>query len=225
MTIALDHLCDRLRKLYLPAVCDAMYEIGLPEPVLPTTIRPLLDPAPRMVGEAYTVQGAAIEPRVSWDEGLPRMRSYLRMFENLTPNTVLVSSTPPSSAVGHFGELTANAAKSRGCAGVILDGNLRDIEGMREIGFQVFYRSLSPLNGIGRWEMVAEQVPVTIGDVRIQPGDIILAEFEAVLVIPRGDAERVLLKAEEIVAAEEKVRVEAASGIPPSESLDRHGHI
>lgn len=225
MTISLEDLCDRLRQLYLPAVCDAMYELGLAEPVLPTTIRPLLDPAPRMVGEAYTVQGDGIEPRVSWDEGLPRMRSYLRMFEKLTPNTVIVSSTPPGSAVGHFGELTANAAKSRGCVGVVLDGNLRDIEGMREIGFQVFYRSLSPLNGIGRWEMVAEQVPVTIGDVRIEPGDIVLAEFEAILVIPRKDAERVLLKAEEIVAAEGKVRAEAASGIPPSDSLDRHGHI
>ena len=225
MTIPLDDLCIRFRALYLPAVCDAMYELGLPEPVLPTTIRPLLDPAQRMVGEAYTVQGAGIAPRVSWDEGLPRMRSYLRMFEKLTPNTVIVSSTPPNSDVGHFGELTANAARSRGCVGVILDGNLRDIEGMRDIGFQVFYRSLSPLNGIGRWEMVAEQVPVTIGGVHIQPGDIILAEFEAILVIPRKDAERVLLKAEEIVAAEGKVRAEAASGIPPCESLDRHGHI
>lgn len=225
MAIPLDDLCNRLRALYLPAVCDAMYELGLPEPVLPTTIRPLLDPAPRMVGEAYTVQGAAIEPHVSWDEGLPRMRPYLKMFEKLTPNTVIVSSTPHNSAVGHFGELTANAARSRGCVGVILDGNLRDVEGMRDIGFQVFYRGLSPLNGIGRWEMVAEQVPVKVGDVRIQPGDIVLAEFEAILIIPRKDAERVLLKAEEIVAAEAKVRAEAALGIPPSDSLDRHGHI
>lgn len=225
MTITLAELCNRLRQLYLPAVCDAMYELGLPEPVLPTTIRPLLDPAPRMVGEAYTVEGAGINPRVSWKEGLPRMRSYLKMFEKLSPNTVIVSSTPPNSTVGHFGELTANAAKARGCVGVILDGNLRDIAGMRDIGFQVFYRSLSPLNGIGRWEMIAEQVPVTIGDVRIQPGDIVLAEFEAILVIPRRDAERVLVKAEAIAAAEGKVRTEAASGTPPSDSLDRHGHI
>jgi regulator of RNase E activity RraA len=225
LTIALSELCDRLRQLYLPAVCDAMYELGLAELVLPTTIRPLLDPAPRTVGEAYTVQGAGIDPPVSWDEGLPRMRSYLKMFEKLTPNTVIVSATPPGSAVGHFGELTANAAKSRGCVGIILDGNLRDIQGMRDIGFQVFYRGLSPLNGIGRWEMTAEQVPVTIGGVQIHPGDIVLAEFEAILVIPRKDAERVLLKAEEIVAAEGKVRDEAASGIPPSDSLDRHGHI
>lgn len=153
------------------------------------------------------------------------MRSYLKMFEKLSPNTVIVSSTPPNSTVGHFGELTANAAKARGCVGVILDGNLRDIAGMREIGFQVFYRSFSPLNGIGRWEMIAEQEPVTIGDVRIQPGDIVLAEFEAILVIPRRDAERVLVKAEAIAAAEGKVRTEAASGTPPSDSLDRHGHI
>jgi regulator of RNase E activity RraA len=223
--MSLEQLCKRLQKLYLPAVSDAMYELGLPEPILPTTLRPLLDPAPRVVGEAYTVQGAGIMPHVGWDEGIARMRSYLRMFEKLTPHTVLVSVTPPDSKVGHFGELTANAAKTRGCAGVILDGNLRDVEGIRDIGFQVFYRSLSPLNGIGRWEMLAEQQPVTIGDVVINPGDIIVAEFEAILVIPRREAERVVAKAEEIVAAEHKVRKEAASGVAPSDSLDRHGHI
>jgi 4-hydroxy-4-methyl-2-oxoglutarate aldolase len=225
MTIPLEELCRRFRQLYLPAVCDAMYELGLAETVLPTTIRPLIEPSARMVGEAYTVQGAAIIPHIGWDEGIARMRSYLRMFEKLTPNTVIVSSTPPDSLVGHFGELTANAAKARGCVGVILDGNLRDIEGMRSIGFQVFYRNLSPLNGIGRWEMVGEQVPVKIGNVQINPGDIILAEFEAILVIPRSKAELVLVKAEEIVAAEKNVRDEAAAGIPPSDSLDRHGHI
>jgi regulator of RNase E activity RraA len=223
--MSLEQLCKRLQKLYLPAVSDAMYELGLPEPILPTTLRPLLDPAPRVVGEAYTVRGAAIMPHVGWDEGIARMRSYLRMFEKLTPHSVLVSVTPPDSKVGHFGELTANAAKTRGCAGVILDGNLRDVEGIRDIGFQVFYRSLSPLNGIGRWEMLEEQKPVTIGDVVINPGDIIVAEFEAILVIPRREAERVVAKAEEIVAAEHKVRKEAASGVAPSDSLDRHGHI
>ena len=116
------------------------------------------------------------------------MRPYLEMFERLTPDSVLVSTTPGRQRAGHFGELTANAARAHGCVGTILDGNLRDIEGLRAIGFPVFYRDLSPLNGIGRWEMTASQQPVAIGGVTVNPGDIVFAEFDGILVVPRADA-------------------------------------
>jgi len=215
-------LCERYRRLYLSAVCDALFHLGLEEKVLPSSLRPL-DPESRIVGEAFTVEGHDI-PRVGWDEGIERMRSYLEVFERLTPDSVLVSTTPRGRA-GHFGELTANAARAHGCVGCILDGNLRDIEGLRAIGFPVFYRDLSPLNGIGRWEMIASQEPVRIGDVIVRPGDVVFGEFEGVLVIPRADAERVLAKSEEIVSAEGRVREEMRQGIAPFASFERHGHI
>jgi regulator of RNase E activity RraA len=93
------------------------------------------------------------------------------------------------------------------------------------IGFQVFYSELSPLNGIGRWEMSEKQNPVTIDGVTILPGDIIIGDFDGVVVVPRADAERVLLEAESIDVAEAKVRAEAEEGVPPMESFERHGHI
>jgi len=205
---SLGELCERFRKLYMPAVCDALFELGFEEKVLPSWLRPL-DPMQRIVGEAFTVEGHDI-PRVGWDE--------------LTPDSLLVSTTP-GGTVGHFGELTANAARANGCVGVILDGNLRDIEGLREIGFQVFYRDLSPLNGIGRWEMIASQQPVAIGGVVVNPGDIVFAEFDGILVIPRQVATEVLEKAEEIVGAEGRVRREVRGGDTPWASFERHGHI
>lgn len=216
-------LCRRFRALYMPVVCDTLYELGLPEQVLPSALRPL-QPEQRMVGLAHTVLGKAIEPHIGWDEGIERIRSYLEVFEELAPDSVLVSVNP-TSHVGHFGELTANAAKARGCVGCVLDGNLRDIEGLRQIGFQVFYRDLSPLNAIGRWEMVATQQPVTVGDVVVNPGDVIIGEFDGVLVVPSEQAERVLLRAEEIVSSEAEVRREVAAGGAPMDSFDRHGHI
>ncbi len=218
----LGELCQRLRKLYMPAVCDALFELGFEEKVLPSWLRPL-DPLQRIVGEAFTVEGHDI-PRVGWDEGIGRMKSYLEIFEQLTPDSLLVSTTP-GGTVGHFGELTANAARANGCVGVILDGNLRDIEGLREIGFQVFYRDLSPLNGIGRWEMISSQQPVDIGGVVVSPGDIVFAEFDGILVIPRELAADVLEKAEEIVGAEGRVRREVRGGDSPWASFERHGHI
>ena len=98
-------LCERFRKLYLSAVCDALFHLGLEEKVLPSSLRPLF-PDSRIVGEAFTVEGHDI-PRVGWDEGIERMRPYLEVFERLTPDSVLVSTTPAGRA-GHFGELTAN---------------------------------------------------------------------------------------------------------------------
>ena len=216
-------LCARYRALYMPAVCDALYELGLPERVLPTWLRPLLSEQ-RIVGRAFTVKGRAIEPRVGWDDGIERIRSYLEVFERLEPDSILVHVNG-SSPVGHFGELTANSAKRHGCVGCILDGNLRDIEGLREIGFQVFYRDLSPLNAIGRWEMELSQWPVEIGGVTINPGDVVIGEFDGVLVVAAGDAERVLLKAEEIVGAEGKVRAEMRAGTSPLEGLRKYGHV
>jgi regulator of RNase E activity RraA len=207
----------------MPAVCDALYEFGLPEQVLPTALRPLF-PEQRIAGIAFTVQGGAIEPRIAWEPGIERIRSYLEVFERLEPDSLLVHVNG-TSPVGHFGELTANSAKQHGCVGCILDGNLRDIEGLRTIGFQVFYRDLSPLNAIGRWEMLHCQQRVEIGGVGIDPGDVVIGEFDGVLVVPAADAERVLLKAEEIVSAEGRVRDEMRAGVPPIESLERHGHI
>ncbi len=125
-----------------------MYELGLSEPLLPSYLRPLL-PNQRMVGFAHTVVGAPIEPIIPWDDGVERIASYLNVFEKLERNSVLVSVNH-DSIVGHFGELTANAAQAKGCSGVLLDGNLRDVEGLKAIGFQAFFRDLSPMNAIGR---------------------------------------------------------------------------
>jgi regulator of RNase E activity RraA len=215
-------LCERYRKLYLPAVADALYELGLPEQVLPTYLRPLF-PEQRLVGHAFTVEGRGFAA-IGWEAGLVRIRSYLEIFERLEPDSVLVSVNP-NSHVGHFGELTANSARAHGCVGCVLDGNLRDTEGLRDIGFQVFYRDLSPLNAIGRWQMIECQQPVTIGAIAVNPSDIVFGEFDGVLVIPHEHAETVLLKAEEIVGAEVRVRQEVRQGATPLDSLDRHGHI
>ena len=223
MTVPTAELCERYRRISVSQVCDALYELGLPERVLPSGLRPLL-PDVRMVGVAYTIQGRAIRPAVGWDRGLDRIRSYLEVFDELTPDSVLVSSNPDSE-VGHFGELTGNAALKRGCVGVVLDGNLRDLDGLLDIGLQVFYRDLSPLNAIGRWEMTATQAPVTVGDVTVAPGDVIVGDRDGVLAVAGDEAERVLEQAESIVGSEELVRADMRAGATPWEGLERHGHI
>ncbi len=223
MAIPRTELCERFRRIPMTAVADAIYRAGDTEQVLPSRLRPLFAEK-RVVGIARTVVGRGFDERRPWPEGVERIGSYLRMFDGIQPDDVLVSVNR-DSPVGHFGELTGNAAQVHGCVGVILDGNLRDTDGLRAIGLQVFYRDLSPLNAIGRWEMAATQVPVTIGDVEIHPGDVIHADFDGILVIPAGDAERVLLDSETVMAGEDLVRDDMRRGLSPAEGLERHGYI
>jgi len=216
-------ICSRFRGMYVPAVSDAMYELGMPEPVLPSALRPLF-PERSFVGIAFTVEGAEIVPPVSWDEGTERIASYLEVFEKLTPDSVMVSKNT-GDLVGHFGELTGNSAMKHGCVGVVLEGNVRDTAGLRDIGLQVFYRDVNPRSGMGRWEMVAYQQPVTIGDVTVRPGDLVIADFDGVLIVPSADILAVLERAEEIVAIEHDVRNDMRLGLGPLEGLAKHGHI
>lgn len=215
-------ICERFRGIYVPAVTDAMYELGLDEPVLPSWLRPLF-PEQTFAGIAFTVEGAEIVPRVPWDEGAERISSYLEVFDEITPDTVLVSKS--TGDVGHFGELTANSAFEHGCVGVVLDGNLRDTAGIRDIGLQVFYRDVNPLTAIGRWEMIAHQQPVTIGSVTVHAGDLVVADFDGIVVVPRADIVAVLERAEEIVDIEKTVRSEMRRGVSPLRGLHEHGHI
>lgn len=222
-TIPPSELAARFRRISASVVCDALYSMGLPEQVLPSCLRPLF-PEQRMAGPAFTLRGEPIDPPIPWEPGIERIASYLEMFEQIYPHSILVSVNP-NSHVGHFGELTGNSAQHRGCAGVVLDGNLRDTEGLRDIGLQVFYRDLSPLNAIGRWEMTGLQVPVTVGGVVIHPGDLIIGDFDGVLAVPAASAEQVLIRAEEITAAEGRVRADMRAGLTPMDGLAKHGHI
>ncbi len=223
MTISRAELCSRFRQLSVSVICDAAYELGVSERVLPSYLKPLI-PGHRIAGVAFTVVGRAIRPAVNWDSGIKLIESYLKVFEQLTPDSILVSSNR-GSTVGHFGELTGNSAKRHGCVGVVLDGNLRDLDGLIDIELQVFHRDLSPLNAIGRWQMVSSQVPVTIGDVTVRPGDVIVGDRDGVMALRSSEAEAVLEKAEQIDASESLVRSDMREGRSPWEGLQQHGHI
>ena len=137
MSIPPAELCARYRRLYVPAVCDALYWMGFPSRCCPATCA-RCSPSSASPGWPTRSRGRPSSRASDARPGIERITSYLRVFEELTPDSVLVSVSPDTH-VGHLGELCCNSAKQHGCAGAILDGNLRDIEGIREIGFQVFY--------------------------------------------------------------------------------------
>ena len=123
----------------------------------------------------------------------------------------------------HLGELSVTSLKARGVAGCVLDGGCRDVAFIRDEGFPVFTRFVTPEDSTWRWELEATQVPVTIGRVRIEPGDWIVGDDDGVVVVPQTIAEDVLTEAEQKAATESEIRVAVREGMPPLEAYERYG--
>jgi len=113
--------------------------------------------------------------------------------------------------------------KARGVAGCVLDGGCRDVGFILEEGFPVFTRFVTPEDSTWRWELEATQVPVTIGSVRIEPGDWVIGDDDGVVVVPAAIAEGVLAEAEQKAATESQIRVAVRDGMSPLEAYERYG--
>ena len=112
--------------------------------------------------------------------------------------------TSPATA-GYWGELLTAAAKRRGLAGLVIDGHVRDREGIVGSGFPVFCRGLS-IRGTSKDAAAPGAVgqPVTIGEVVVEAGDLVVADADGVVVIPDEAAPAVLRRGEELIEQERR---------------------
>ena len=121
-------------------------------------------------------------------------------------------SSFPLMAVPFF-ILAAELMSASGLAGAVLDGGVRDVtEIRRDSGFQVFARSVCPSTTVGRFKTLASNVPVICGGVNVNPGDLVVADLDGVVVVPKEHVEAVLKMAAEIEVREaEQARLIRAS--------------
>jgi 4-hydroxy-4-methyl-2-oxoglutarate aldolase len=207
----------RFDAIYTAALADVLDARGCHEQTLPPAIRPLA-PGLRLAGPAYTVQGRPTAT-TEYDAAL---RKVLRMLGDVPAGHVAVyACTHDVSA--HLGELSVTSLKARGVAGCVLDGGCRDVRFILDEGFPVFSRFVTPEDSTGRWELEATQVPVTVGRVRINPGDWIVGDDDGVVVVPHAIAEGVLVEAETKAATESEIRAAVRDGMPPLEAYERYG--
>jgi regulator of RNase E activity RraA len=136
---------------------------------------------------------------------------------------VLVAAAGGSMKSGIWGELLSTAARNAGCAGAIIDGAVRDVAKMNELGFRVFARGTCPLDSLHRQRVTAVDVAVEIGGVRIAPGDLLFADLDGVVVVPRKIEAEALAKAWEKVTAENRVRDEIRAGSKAGEVFRKYG--
>lgn len=213
-------LIQRLGAIpYTGAISDILDEMGFRDQVLPHEIR-AIQAGQTLAGRALTVTG---EPAC----GLARddyFRPFLSMLGSIGPGDVVVSQ-PHEHTLAHFGELSCETAKHRGGTGVVLNGGLRDVDYVLKLGLPVFARYQTPKDILGRWRLVDFNVPITIGNTPIQPGDYVVGDRDGVVVIPQAVAEEVIAKAEEVVHTESLVRKAILEGVHPLEAYEKYGRF
>ncbi len=189
-------LVEALGGLESTYLTDAMHRFG----GMDANIRPA-SPEMRCAGPAVTV-------RVPPGDNL----MVYKAFEVAQPGDVLVIESRGYTQVAQWGDLTSMIAKGLGLAGAVMDGSLRDLKGIREVGLPVFAKPVVVPNGALKDGPGEVNVPVAVGGVPVLPGDIIVADANGVVVVPRADARVVLERAKAIAAAEARKVGEFAEG-------------
>ncbi|HTI21453.1 MAG TPA: 4-carboxy-4-hydroxy-2-oxoadipate aldolase/oxaloacetate decarboxylase [Kutzneria sp.] len=139
--------------------------------------------------------------------------------EQCRPGDVLVVTTTSPCTDGMFGELLATSLQERGVRGLVIDAGVRDIAELHQLGFPVWSRAVSA-QGTVKSTAGAVNVPVVVGAQRINPGDVILADDDGVLCVPRDDVATALERARARVEKEEATREAFRAG---QLGLDRYG--
>lgn len=207
-------------RLYVAAVCDILDSLNLRHQAMHQRLRPLLPDIHKcgFVGRARTVRWMETDYVVADDPyGLE-----IDLMDSLKPGDVVVHSTDFSGTNAPWGELMSTVAKRNGCAGCICDSQIRDCVKIIEMGFPVYYAGIRPLDSLGRARVMAYDVPVRCGDVLVNPGELVFADFDGVVVVPKEVEQTVLKLAQEKVGKESSSRKELLEGRSLREVFDTY---
>jgi len=202
--------CNAVKHLGTGPISDAMEQLGMPRKVITGLTLVSNDPLCAFVGPAYTVRQANKSRATPHDVDLTRQR--VASSQLASPGEVIVIDVSGRLDFGTWGENQAMMAQSRGIVGLVVHGAVRDKEWIRRIGFPVVCRGFSPVSSKWELETVAMNERVVIDGVTIEPGDIIYADADGCIVIPRADYEQVFDRALAIHQKEENQR-NAAHGV------------
>lgn len=193
----------RLAALSTSAVSDALDRLGIAGQAL--GIAPL-DRAFRLAGRAWTVRYGP----VGQDRGT--VGDYI---DDLGPDDVVVLDNQGRLDATVWGDLLTTTAHGRGVAGTVIDGVCRDVDRSLTLGYPIFSRGNWMRTGKDRVRVEATQVAVSIGGVRVEPGDLLLGDGDGLVAVPASRSEEVLAAAAEIERAEDTIRraVEAGTSL------------
>lgn len=215
-------LAEAVRNgLYVPAVCDVLDQLGYHHQAMHQRLRPLLPDrrACGFVGRARTVRWMEADYIVEEDPyGLE-----IDAMDSLRPGDVVVHSTDYAGRNAPWGELMTTIANRNGAVGCVCDSQIRDCNRIIDMGFPVYYAGIAPVDSQGRGRVMAYDVPVMCGDVLVRPGELVFADFDGIVVIPREVEGEAVSRALDKASKESLSRQELLAGKTLREVFDKYG--
>jgi 4-hydroxy-4-methyl-2-oxoglutarate aldolase len=210
----MEDLVARLGRLDACAVSDALDKLGLTGVV--TGIQRLTT-NDRIFGRVVTV-------KLEKDDGRPAASRHLgtTAIEAARPGDVIVLEQRSGVDAACWGGNLSLAAQLRSISGVVIDGPARDTDEARGYGFTVFARSTTSRTARGRIVETGTNVPITMGDVQVSPGDYVVADGSAVVFVAAADIEKVLDAAEVVADRERQMVAGLREGLAPSQVMGKN---
>lgn len=218
LPIPVKELLSRYEQLYTGAISDVLREFCLLDQALPGYLRPLREEA-TVAGVAFTVKSA---PNV-----LIRgeMEFRTEMLDEMGEDHFVMWDTSDDAKATLWGGVMTATAVGKKVRAACIDGGIRDTKQILEKPFPVYYKYRSPNGSLSRCLITHYQVPIKIGDTVIRPGDIVFADLDGVVCIPRDISYQVLVRAEEIRANEKKIFGWVAEGQTIHQIAEKGGYF
>lgn len=206
------------RQVATASVADAVDKIAGRGGFLPSTIKPRINDK-KIVGPAVTILEGPT------DEFLPPQHA-LDAIDEAEEGSIIVISTNGTTEVALWGGLMTAGAVANKHEAAVLDGGVRDlVEIKRDYDFPVYSREVSPGTTLGRIKTLSANTEISMGNVIVHPGDIVVGDVDGVVIVPRDHAEAVLEMSQEIDEREaEQAKLIIANG-SLRDGLAKYGRI
>jgi regulator of RNase E activity RraA len=187
MTLSIETL-EKLRRVSTATLCTAMFKKGLRNQCI-QGVRPVHNDISRksanMVGEAFTLRYIpAREDLNAMSVFLDPRHPQRQAIEQCPAGHVLVIDSRKNAEAASAGAILVSRLAARGCAGIVTDGGFRDSPDIAAMDFAAYHARPSAPTNLTRHQAVDINVPIGCGDVAVFPGDVIVGDAEAVVVIP-----------------------------------------
>lgn len=208
----MDDIVEQLSRSTTSGISDALDRLAIPGQA--HGIYPL-DPTFRLAGRAFTgfYQPVDVNGGTVGD-----------FIDEVPVGGVVVLDNGGRTDATVWGDIMTLVAARNGIAGTVIDGVCRDFVRSRELAYPVFSRGRWMRTGKDRVQLVSVEVPVTIGTVRVHPGDIVVGDGDGLVVVPRAREGEVLETVLAIEQAEEKIRQAVSEGARLDDARSRSGY-